>query len=262
MGPIGSLFGVGSTSTPSAGGAGNQGLELLQGLIKMQPSAFATQSNYGPQYTALTAGETGTASTDLSSLLSTLLPGITGSIDTANTAAAGSQVNNLATLGPQAASAIAATNPGEANILSSLNDTAGSELKAGTTLAPSDLNNITSSVRGNWASRGLGTSDPAQLDEGLNLYAGGQSTLNSRISNASGVANLDNSLVTGPAMNLAGTTSTAPVLSNSLIGSGMNIAGPSGNTLTDPTSLLSGAYNAEAAANITNANNSAALNSY
>jgi hypothetical protein len=262
MGPIGALFGVGDTSTPSPTASGNQALELLQGLINMQPEAFGTQATFGPQYTALTGEETGGAAGTLSSLLAQYLPGITSSISGANTAAAGSAVGDLSSLGAGAVSAINNANPAQASLLSNLTGTANTALEAGDTLAPSDATQITNAVQSNWASRGLGTSSPAQLDQALQLYTGGQNVLNQREQAAGTAAGLESSLVTNPALNLTQTQSTAPVAAGAILGQAGQIAGPSGDTLTDPTSILSAAYNANAAANITNANNAAALNSY
>lgn len=262
MGPLGDLLGIGQSSSPDVGASSNSAYGLMQALINLQQQAFKTEATYQPQYVGVTTADTGAAVSSLTDLIAKYLPGIVSDTNAANTAAGASAVGAAGALGPAAASAIGRTNPAEAAMLGQLNDTAGSALRAGTVLAPDDTNRITNAVRSGWASRGLGDSGPASLDEALQLYTAGQNVLQQRESEAGGVLNLDNSLVTSPALSLTQQTSTAPVLTNSILTQGEGIAGPAGNTLTDPTSILSAAFNAQAASQITNANNSAALNSY
>lgn len=262
MGPLAGLVGEGDASTPDLGATNNAFTQLMSSLIAEQPAALNAQQTFGPSYNALTTGEIGTNAGSFSDLISQLIPGLQSTLTGANTAAATGATANASTLGPAAAAAIGATNPAEAANLTALNDSATSGLKAGTTLAPSDLSNIDNSVRSNWASRGLGTAAPAQLDQALQEFAGGQSLLSQRQSTAASTANLDSNLVTMPSLGLSQTQSAAPGVTSNLLGLSDSVAGPSGNTLTDPTSVLSGAYNAQAAAQITSANNSAALASY
>lgn len=262
MGPIGSLFGIGDASAPDVGAASGSAADLMRALIAMQPAAFSTQATYAPQYTALSEQDIGSATGSLASLIEKYIPGINAAINGANAQTSAAGVNDAAVLGPAAAAAIRAINPGAAGEMGDLTDITESALRAGTTLAPSDYSNITKSVRDNWASRGLGDSGPAQLDEALQLEAGGQNVLAQRESAAGAAAQLGSNLFTLPALSLTQKTSSAPGATGGVLGMGESVAGPTGNTLTDPSSILNAAYNAQAAAQITSANNAAGLNSY
>lgn len=61
-----------------------------------------------------------------------------------------------------------------------LTRTANQNLAMGGRIAPEDAYRITSGVRSNWANRGLGASAPAQMDEALQLFAGGEQLRQSR----------------------------------------------------------------------------------
>ena len=107
------------------------------------------------------------------------------------------------------------------------------------------------------ASRGLGTSDPAQLDEALKMFGAGQNLLSSREAGAATALQAGQN-ITLPALALTTGESNATAQADSLLrGAGVTAAGAQPSLL--PTSAaydsLNTAYNAQAAANIVGANN-------
>lgn len=67
---------------------------------------------------------------------------------------------------------------------------ASQQLALGSRLAPEDAYRISQGVRGSFANRGLGNSNPAQLEEALQLFGGGEALRNQRESYAGSTANL------------------------------------------------------------------------
>lgn len=265
MGPIASLFGVGDVNTPDPGAVTGSAASLVQGLAGTEPLAYSTQAKFGPQYENLTLDEIlkgAGGDAGLGASFGAALPWLESGTAGANTAQRAAQIGDVAGGGAAAAGAVRSINPGETNILDEISGTALSGLKAGTTLAPEDASKITSGVRANWASRGLGQSDPAQLDEALQLGLGGENILNTRLQQATGAANLESNLVTQPSLSFLEEQSNAPALAENTINQLTGLVGPSGPTLTDPMSVFNTAYNAQAAANIQSGNNAAGLMSY
>lgn len=265
MGPIASLFGVGDVSTPSAGSIGNQTLQMIKQLAGVQPTSVATQGTYGPQYEGITLDEIYNAigganglGSDFLSGLESLIPGI----NFANAGQAAGTTGTVAGMGGAAGSAVGSINPAETSALSSLLDTTQSQLKAGTTLDPATATNITNQVDANWASRGLGASNPAELDLATQLATAGQNTLAQRESAAGSAISQAQQDITNPALSILTTPSNAPALSANLTNTAGSIAGPSGPSLTDPMSVMNALFNAQSAANIQSANNQAGLMSY
>jgi len=259
--------GGGGASSPNPTNVGNQYLALLQAFAQGAPTQLNLQEQYGPQYTQQGLQQlyqqmlgTGSQPGYLNLYGSDVVPAISSAANAANASAAGANVGRVATMGPGAVSAVEASNPAEAGLLNTLTSTAQGQLNLGTQVDPATADAITSSVRSNWTNRGLGTSDPAQLDEALQLYGGGQNLLAQRESQAGTVAGMNQSYYTAPALNLLQPGSTAAAQGQTLTSTGQAISGGAGPTLyptSDLESLMNTTYNATAAANIANANNKA-----
>jgi hypothetical protein len=259
--PLG-LFGVGDVGPVDLGGTWNQASSLLGQEIALAPQAYNAQATYGPKYNQLTldqilksAGGEGGLGQAFGSALPWLQSGIAG----ANRAQREANVGDIAGGGQAATNAIRGMNPQLQAIFGGLEDQAISGLKAGTQLGPQDTSRITNQVRGDWANRGLGASAPAQLDEALNLYAGGQSALQQREGFASNTAGLENQYLNLPALGLLTGESQAPGMAQGVLGQANQIAGPSGPSLTHPSDILDAAYNSTAAAQIQSGNNRAGI---
>jgi hypothetical protein len=246
---------------PEISQVGSQASGLMADESSLLSPALSAQQTYAPGFTGTTLSQILQAAGGAGGLgasFSSALPWLAGGINTANQAQAGGNVNTVSALGPGAAGAVSAVNPAQSNQLSQLLQTTATNLGAGTQLTPEATSNINNSVLGNWANRGLGGTDPAMLDQALNLYGGGQNQLLQNEGASSSALNLSNMLTTNPALSLITGSSAAPGLAENTIGQGLAIAGPSGPTLTDPENTLNTAYNSIAASNIQTGNNKAA----
>lgn len=266
--PITSLldpFGTTDVHPPDAGAVAGQAGNLVRTEAALQPLAFQTQQQYQPQYTGLTLdsimraayGQNGQPG--LAGIFSGIMPQLSQGVNAANSYSRAGQIGDVGALGPAAGQAVRGINPGQTQTLDALRDSALSGLAAGSQVGPEDAYRITSGVRNDWASRGLGASSPAQLDEALKLFGGGQQLLGQRQQFGAQEAGLENSLVTSPALGFLTGQSISPALGTSLLGQAGAIAGPSGPSLTHPSDALGAAYNAIAASQMGTANNQAAL---
>jgi hypothetical protein len=182
---------------------------------------------------------------------------------TANTAARTANLNDLTNLGPGGVAAEQALDPVTAALNKSLTTTAGNQLALGTQLDPNQVSQINSAVNANWANRGLGASAPAGLDDAMQLLGGGQNLLASREGQAQSVVNNNLADYTGPLMQLLAGNSPTGSQAQSVTTTGSGLAtgatAPTSITTNDLTSLLGTTYNANAASQISGANNSEAL---
>jgi hypothetical protein len=260
---------TGGKGDPNTGSVESQYNALLDAFTGSMPTQLGLQQTYQPAYTqtglqGLENELMGVGGTPgyLSIYGSQVTPAITGAATAANTATRTANVGDVANLGPGAAGAVRNLNPGQSALMDALTNTATNQLNLGTQLDPTTTNNIISGVRSNWAARGLGTSQPAQLGEAMQLYGGGQSALATRESEAGSVANLNANLYTNPAMELLGGTSTAPQQAQTLTGTGQSVSSNAGPTMmptSDLESLFNMVYNAQAASNISDTNAAAGL---
>lgn len=250
-GVIGLTGGAPKPAVPGARGISNTFNALLHTYLNAQPDIFDAQNTYQPKYAGLDVD-----------LLSKYLPQLSTLFSNANTAAAQGNTNTVSTLGPSAATAwrntYDALNPNTTSLLDKLTSTANTELEAGSRLDPATLSSITSNVRSDWSSRGLGDSMPAAFNEALSEASGGQNLLNQRIGNASSVANLNsnvnNSLLAPVTASLLENSQTPAAGLGLVTGAGPSIVSPS-----QSSDFLNTGFNARAASNISQANNQAAL---
>ena len=260
----------GGADTPSIPDVGNQYTELLNAMITGMPATVSAAQTYGPQLTEAqlgTMGEelTGTATTPgyLSLYQNQVAPAISATTAAANTAARTANLNDLTNLGPAAVSGIKALDPATAGLSDALTKTTTDQLNLGTQLDPNEVNNISKTVQGNWANRGLGASAPAGLDEAMQLLGGGQNLLAQREGAATGVINQNMTDYTEPLMQMLGINSPAGTQAQNTTTTGSSLAtgatAPESITTNDLTSLLGTTYNANAASNISNANNASAI---
>lgn len=250
-GIIGLTGGAPKPAVPGANKTSKTFNALLQTYLNAQPDIFNAQNQFQGQYTGL----------DISQL-SQYLPQISQLLSGANFAGAAGNTNTVNTLAPSAATgwsnAYNAANPNTGQLLDSETQTANTQLAEGSQMSPDQLSSITNNVRSDWASRGLGTSLPAEFQEALGVASGGQNLLNQRLSNASGVTAQNqqvNQSVLGPTAGTVLNQSQAPTLTTGLVtGAGPSIVSP-----TQSSDFLNTGFNAQAASNIAGANNNAAL---
>ncbi len=262
----------GNSEVPSSTSVGNQYTGLLQALTTGLPTQISTQQTYQPQLTNLQLQNlnqelTGTPGTPgyLDLYQNLVAPALTATGTAANTATRAANVNDLATYGPGVTGALSAISPGTAALTDNLTKTATDQLALGTQLDPNSVAQTNAAVNANWANRGLGTSAPAQLDDALQLYGGGQNLLATREAAAGSAANLGYNLYTSPALSILGVNSNVPGQAQSFTGTANAAAGGAAsgdNTILSTSSLdslFNLAYNANAATNISNANNASAI---
>jgi hypothetical protein len=191
-----------------------------------------------------------------------VVPTLTATQIAANRAARGANVEDLETLGPAGLDALFALNPAQGDLMRSLTRTASDQLALGTTLDPGTASRITQGVRGDWANRGLGTTQPAQLAEALQLYAGGQNLLAQREDLAGRVGAMQNQFYTQPLMEMLGFGSSAPGAGQTMTATGAALAGsqPTGTmSMNDVESLFNMLYNAGVSKSIASQNTTASI---
>lgn len=114
-------------------------------------------------------------------------PGLVDLMAKLNTATRSANVNDLATLGPDALSALRTANPQMAALMDKLNGQASDELTAGSGLTPDEQRMMQQATRASWAARGLDGTNASASDEVLRQYALGQQLLRQRQQFAQGV---------------------------------------------------------------------------
>ena len=267
--PLNPFSSITNVPTPDANNVAGQYLALLQGFEKGAPTQLALQQQYQPQYTQADLGAMNDSLKGingepgyLSMFSQDVVPAITSAQTTANTATRTGTMNDLSTLLPGLNSTIAAANPGGTALQSALTKSATDQLALGTQLDPNAVYQATQPVAASYAARGLGTSDPSQLAQSLQLYAGGQNALTQRQNTAATVSGTDYSQMMQPLNDLMGITSTAPGQAQNLTSTGTSSAGGAQPTIaptSDLTSLFSGAYNTNANALVQTQNNKTAI---
>jgi hypothetical protein len=114
-------------------------------------------------------------------------PGLVDLMAKLNTATRSANVNDLATLGPDALAALRTSNPQMAALMDQLNGQASDELTAGSGLTPDEQRMMQQATRASWAARGLDGTNASASDEVLRQYALGQQLLRQRQQFAQGV---------------------------------------------------------------------------
>ena len=263
----------GGSTTPEVPNAGNVGADyynLVKGYTAGVPLLLNAERTYKPGFV-----DTALGSTDQTLFGSDKEPGLIADYTRIleplsaaereqNAITRAANVSDMGYLGNAAAKAVGSVNPDQTRLLDTMTETAQEGMNAGTRLLPKDVDTITRSVRSDWASRGLGTSTPAALDEALQLYGGGEQALARRQAAASEAAQADQ-MITLPALNLVTGQSDVPGQGQSWVTTGAGMGQQAGATVVPASQsydTFNTAYNARAAANIAGANNQAALDAY
>lgn len=215
---------------------------LLNAYIRSQPDLLKAEQTYKPQY--------------LQSSIANLQTGAGAAQDLFRQ---GRQANitDLSTLGPGAAAAVRATNPESAALLSALTGQAQAGLAAGTRLSPDETRNVIDPIASRYANAGFAPGAMQGLEEGLNLFEGGQN-LQQRRQNFAGQTSDRYNRFGDQAFSLATGGTEAPAF-------GQVISSGAGASIVNPSStydIFNTAYNARSAANIASANNLTASQSY
>lgn len=253
------------------GGYGSAGAKYLKYLKAYQaglPRQLAMDKEFQPQFTAQQLqdfqnalfGQNGKPGY-LDLYKNSIVPAMSQMEATANRSTRTANINDLTTLGPGALTALQGANPQQAQLMDQLTKSASSQLQLGTVLDPNQIDQINSMVLGNWANRGLGNSNPAQLDQALQYFAGGQDLLNSRTANAGAVAGMQNEFYTDPIMQMlmGGTDASRTSQQLTDTSAGFGFGGSTMLPMDQATSMLGGASTVAGNAGIAAGNNSAGL---
>lgn len=176
----------------------------------------------------------------------------------------GADIADVAQLGPQALAALKAANPDQAAIISELSRQAQEELALGTQMDPSLQRLVQQSVREGQSARGFGLGPMDIFEEALSTAEFGQSLRDKRRAMAAGVVGLNQSAYGDPFLQILGRPSRAGNDAGAMVNTGLGLGAAAGPRLFNPESayaadLFNTNFNAKAAANISNANNRAAL---
>lgn len=175
-------------------------------ILNQAGPLYSSYSEFAPKYTAAGVNATRTglfgdsATPGLLQTYRETWPTLADATKATRTA----NYNDISSLGPGMVQAIRAANPAQAAAYDQLLTGAAQDYAAGDRLTPDQTYNIVNPVRADWARRGLGGSAPAQLDESLQLFAGGNQLAQQRRSNLAGAVNQGNALYSLPALNWLG----------------------------------------------------------
>lgn len=176
----------------------------------------------------------------------------------------GADIADVAKLGPEALAALKAANPDQAALIDELSRQAQEELALGAQLDPSLQRLVQQSVREGQSARGFGLGPMDIFEEALSTAEFGQSLRDKRRAMAAGVVGLNQSAYGDPFLQILGRPSRAGNDAGAMVNTGLGLGAAAGPRLFNPESayaadLFNTNYNAKAAANISNANNRAAL---
>ena len=195
---------------------------FLQGPI-------AAGSSGGPGATWRQVGESYTNTHDV-----TTAPqqGVFSMLQQQNSNQRTADINDVATLGPQARAAMLAANPDQATLLAKLNSDANIGLDAGTGLTAAEQQQTQQASRAAFAARGMGGGNASVSDELLKQFQLGNQLQQQRQQFAQSVMGSNASVVGDPFQQILGRTSGA-------IQTAQGIGQQAGPSLFNPESALS-----------------------
>ena len=260
--------GVGNVSAPDGRNPSKElGLNVAA-QTSVAPALLSGDQTYLPQFADLASRMQASTAQSQANTIASLQPQLTAT-DTAayNTAAHSTRAATVADLqefSPGVAAAWRAANPGSATLLDQLNNSAQQGLDAGYNLTPQEQRQVQQNVRGAAAARGMGYGPADALQESQALTMQGEGLRNQRLAQAGSVASLNASVTPNSIATLTGMNVPQVTRAGALLPGAAQLNSGSAPSLFDPTNsyfqdLWSTNYNANAAANIATANNSAAL---
>ena len=200
-----------SNSAPAQPNYGNVTRDTLKAQVDLAPAQYASEAKYQPLYTDLALGNLNTMVNGTAGGT----PGVTGIISGARA----HDIQDVATLGPQARAAMLAANPDNAELLAKLNSQANEGLDAGSMLDADQQRAMQQESRAAFAARGMGGGNAIVADELLRQFNLGQTLLRQRQAFAQSVIGDNQSVVGDPFAQILGRNSGAvPVAQNQQAG--------------------------------------------
>lgn len=251
MGFIASALGAFDTSTPKPRDVGSEYERLVAAYLNpaTMSGIYGAEAQYKPKYTDLALSNFGRTLNG-----SNGQPGLMDFFAGANRASRGADVADLSAFGGDAATAWRGLNPQGTSLMDKLYTQAERGLALGDKVDPNTTSRISNSVGTDWANRGLGRSNQAELDAAMRIQGTGQDLFQARQNWATGIEALGQNQ-NQSVMNLLTRNSDAVGAAGAFQGAS---AMPSLFPTTDQYDIFNTAYNARAASNLNNANNAAA----
>lgn len=248
--PRGVQYDGGGGSPPQTQSVGEQTKENLQAQIDAAPGVYGAEKTYTPKYTALvTQGlqnyltgqntEDGTKAPGYLDVLENIQPRVNNLSASTQTAQRAADINDVATLGPQATQAFQNANPQQMRLLDEINRQTLDQLGQGSSLDQDLLTNLRQQVRGSQAARGLGTGSG---DAGLEAYStamAGNALRQQRLQNANQVAGLNQATTADPFQLILGRPATAFAAGQNIANNGNAANNASGPRLFNPQNQFS-----------------------
>ena len=141
--------------------------DTLQAQIDLAPQKFAAEQKYAPQYADLQLGMLKSAAPQIADIYAQTAPKLAQASVGANSVQRAGDINDIATLGPQARAALRASSPDQARLLDSITSQAQAGLDAGSQLTPEQARLAQQQSRQALSDRGLATGPNAALDEAV-----------------------------------------------------------------------------------------------
>lgn len=225
------------------------------------PGQLSAEQTFQPQYSKLALDQLGSTIGGNGGLLS-IIQSIMPAINQLTTQQRGQQISDINTLGPGVMDAWRKANPTQANLLDQITKGASTNLSYGTSLDPATARNLSQNFRAGQAARGLGTGTGDAGLEAFYQQQAGQSMYQQRLANATNAAQTWSQNSPDPFSFLMGIG--GPANASSLFTGAGAVNGSAGPKLfptmnSYESDLFNTNYNADAAARISSANNSAAI---
>lgn len=260
---------------------------MMDAIIGSQPEIFQSHLKYDPLYAALQNSINQNTLTGkngwLPYYLNEALPVSSAIETTGNTLMRTSDLSDVQALGPGYSAAYRQANPEATSLLTGATSQVLTDLSKNGALAPDEVRQVQQDTRAAYADRGLEASNPAMFAETMNLQGARNTRKQQSLDNVLKTLTGAQSLMIDPVAAVTGKTSNAFNITSGV--SGLNTGGGNPNSYDPFSSYASNLYgqnssnqqqtnsnnaglnqdyfntiyNANSAANISNANNTAAL---
>jgi hypothetical protein len=231
--------------TPQASSPSQTEGDTLAAQVKYAPQVYQENAEFGPKYTALDlnnlssflTGENGQPGF-LQQYQDSIMPALTNSQISANSAIRAGNVSDAAALTPAITAETNASNPMAASLLSQLGNSTSQQLSYGTELTPAERTQLNQSVRSGSAARGMGFGPSDVFNESMADTGEGQALLAQRQGAAQNLVPTLQSFYGNPLQMLSGMGSTAGETASGITSAAMGGAAPAQSSEFNPESSM------------------------
>lgn len=181
---------MGSTvEAPESRNYAQETRDTLQAQIDLAPAKYAAEAKYAPLYQNLQLGLLQQALPQLlDAYTKQIAPALSQVETSARSGSRAADIQDVATLGPQAREAQRAANPEVAGLIDEMVKRGKIGLDAGTALTPEEARQAQQQSRQAFAARGLAYSPGGAVDEVVRSQLAGQGAYSRRLAQATGAA--------------------------------------------------------------------------